>query len=443
MGSWDCYCSICGGPLRAQSVREKHDDAGRASTGVRQKSARHDGADGEDADEDEGEEQEGEDSNRPHETAAESEDEGDDGVSDSGSMNDDNEEEDDDDDDGYDPRIVQPKDLEWTGDCRVLGINGKASDLSKAFVSGLGHYSDYGWMDCRNGNDPNAEGVDMENLVCYSDISEGDDERVVFPFHWDCYKLLCRYITGSEDTESIDKDILHKTMCSLTSEFGCRLNLDYDEPNTMINHEIIDGQFWEVKNGEELYVISPLAGAPLSPRETARLQQATGLASLDSSMATKVISDPFSRFPAEILDQIVSDLGHQDLMNLLKASWCIHSAYHGNNPFWSRRIRNTMAWFFELHEVMDSPTLAEKLTSMKAVYLWAWTKTKPRFKRKGKYMGTSNRRRIWATCAQLAEIYQDILSKPATEVDDATGAEEDSPSLSLASDVTATEMEGG
>lgn len=315
--------------------------------------------------------------------------------------------------------------------------------MIRAFISGPGHYSDYGMMDCSNGNDPNAEGLDMSDLFCYSAANVGDDNEVVYPFHWDCYKLFCRYVSGSEDTECIEKDVLYSTMRSLSSEFGHRLDLDYDEPDTMTNHEIIDDQFWEVKNGEELYVISPLTTATLSPGQIAKLQQASGLASLHSNLAVKVISDPFSKVPAEILDQIVSSLSHKDLLSLFMASWYTHSAYHGNDPFWSRKIRGTMGWFFELHEVLDSPAHAENLTSMKAVYLWAWTKTKPRFKRKGKHMGTSNRRRIWATCAQLAEAYQDMLSQSAAELDDATGTQSDCPSSPLASPPTTTETEGG
>jgi hypothetical protein len=283
----------------------------------------------------------------------------------------------------------------------------------------------------------------MSDLVCYSAANRTDNWKVVYPFHWDCFELLCRYIIGSEDTERINKDVLYSTMRSLSSEFGSRLDLDYDEPDTMTNHEILDAQFWELKNGEELYVISPLTRAPLSPREIAKLQQASGLTSPHSDLAAKVTFDPFSKVPAEILDQIVSSLDHGDLMNLLKASWYIHSAYHGNDPFWSRKIRNTMGWFFELHEVLNSPALAEKLTSMKAVYLWAWTKTKPRFKRKGKYMGTSNRRRIWATCAQLAEAYQDMLSKPTTKVDDTVSTQADRPSLPTVSSPTTIRTERG
>lgn len=126
MGSWDCYCSICGGPLKAQSVRS-------TSRVVIRKSALHDGADGEGVDEDGDEEREGEDGEPPHESARESEDHGDDGVSDAGSMDGDDEEreDEDEDDDGYNPRIVQSTDLYWTGDCRFLGFNAEASGVSK------------------------------------------------------------------------------------------------------------------------------------------------------------------------------------------------------------------------------------------------------------------------------------------------------------------------
>jgi hypothetical protein len=129
MGSWDCYCSICGGPLKAQSVRKQDDDVDKAS--------QHDGADGQDVDEEDDEGQEGEDSELPRQSTGVSEDDDDDGVSDSGSADGDDEEEDDDDeeddedDDGYDPRIVQSKDVEWTGDCRILGFNAEASGVSK------------------------------------------------------------------------------------------------------------------------------------------------------------------------------------------------------------------------------------------------------------------------------------------------------------------------
>jgi hypothetical protein len=114
--------------LKAQSVR-------RTSRRVPQNFAKDDDADGEDVDEDEDENQEGEDSELPHKTAGESEDVGDDGVSDAGSADGDDEEDededDDEDDDGYDPSIVQSTDLFWTGDCRFLGFNALASGASK------------------------------------------------------------------------------------------------------------------------------------------------------------------------------------------------------------------------------------------------------------------------------------------------------------------------
>ncbi|CAH0046586.1 unnamed protein product [Clonostachys solani] len=337
------------------------------------------------------------------------------------------EEEQADDDRGYDPKVLQPADIDWTENCRVLGINAHCTRLSKAFISGQGSYDDLGGMSCGQGDDPNCDDVDVEAMPCYFDYNNSEDP--VFPFHMDCFKLLCRYLTGSDDTDLIDKDLMYGVVRSLAGS-AC-LNLNYALPGT--DAEPSPEQFWDCIPREELFVVSPLRMAPLSTTEIEKLQRGTGVASLDQVLGNKVKSDPFSRLPPEITDQIMSALDDSSLMDLFKASWALHSTHHNNHDFWMRRIRDELECFFELHEVLQSPDFSDRISSAKTVYLWANVKSKPRFGCKGKYMGVANRRRIWFACGQIAQCYRAKIAVSKGEVDESIQENAASPYTSIVS----------
>ena len=68
------------------------------------------------------------------------------------------------------------------------------------------------------------------------------------PFHERCYhEILSRVLTGSPDSDDIDKDTLYNIMAELSPEYGRRLKLDYGSP------EPPDEQFWESKRGDEVF----------------------------------------------------------------------------------------------------------------------------------------------------------------------------------------------
>uniref|UniRef100_A0A8H7MZF0 F-box domain-containing protein n=1 Tax=Bionectria ochroleuca TaxID=29856 RepID=A0A8H7MZF0_BIOOC len=399
MGSWDCYCMVCCGPMTYVRIRGHENYVKDPNAGPR--TVREE--------DDEAEEN--------HDQREEEE-----------------EEEEEEEDDGwlYDPKVIQPADIDWTENCRVLGINAYCTRLSKAFISGQGCYDDLGVMTCDQGDDPNCEDVEVEAMPCYFDYNDNEDP--VFPFHMDCFKLLSRYLTGSDDIGLINKDVMYGVVCSL-ADSTC-LNLDYAFPGT--DFRPTPEQAWYSIAGEELFVVSPLRMAPLSTTEIEKLQLGTGIASLDQALGNKVKSDPFSKLPREITDQIFSALDDTSLMDLFKASWALHSAHHNNHDFWMRRIKDEMEWFFELHEVLQSPGFLDGVSSMKAVYLWANLKSKPRLGFKGKYMGVANRRRIWFACGQIAESYRAKIAVSAGDVDESIEDNAASPYTSIVSWPTAS-----
>ncbi|VUC32685.1 unnamed protein product [Clonostachys rosea] len=395
MGSWHCYCMVCCGPMTEVFIRDNENYIKDPNAGIRTVREEDGQAEG---NHDQREEEKERTDERP----------------------------------GYDPKVLQPVDIDWTENCRVLGINARCTRLSKAFISGQGSYDDYGGMTCGQGDDPNCEGVEVEAMSCYIDYNSNGDS--VFPFHMDCFKLLCRYLAGSDDIGLIDKDVMYGVVRSLAGS-AC-LNLDYALPGT--NVEPSQDQFWDCIPGEDLFVVSPLRMAPLSTAEIEKLQHGAGLASLDQVLGNKVKSDPFSNLPPEITDQIFSALDDESLLNLFQASWMLHSTHHNNHDFWMRRLRDEMEWFFELHEVVQSPGFSDRISSMKAIYLWASLKSKPRFGCKGKYMGVANRRRIWFACGQIATCYRAKIAVSTGETDEFIQTNAASPYTSIISWPTAS-----
>lgn len=56
----------------------------------------------------------------------------------------------------YDPNIITKKDIKWLLNCRSLGFNPNAEGISKAYITGRGSYSDYGEFCVREScDDPN------------------------------------------------------------------------------------------------------------------------------------------------------------------------------------------------------------------------------------------------------------------------------------------------
>jgi hypothetical protein len=86
--------------------------------------------------------------------------------------------------------------------------------------------------------DPAFAGVDVRRLRAYR--NKKGPERVI-PFHWECYKTLALYLTGTSDTTRIKKGALYRALDRFSvarsfqrqaalSEYRC-LSLDYGDTN--------------------------------------------------------------------------------------------------------------------------------------------------------------------------------------------------------------------
>lgn len=111
MGSWDCFCAICGGPLVAPAVSRKPRSARFLDRWARKAEQRRERG-------------------LPDDASVHSDTDGSDG------------EQDDDDDDAeslgageedgeYDPEIISEEQVGWTETLYVLGLNPEASGTSK------------------------------------------------------------------------------------------------------------------------------------------------------------------------------------------------------------------------------------------------------------------------------------------------------------------------
>lgn len=114
MGSWDCYCAICGGPLGGVEVSRKPRTARFRRKWAKAKKRRERGLSD---DEDMGSEGE------PDEDA---------GVSDEGEPDDDTESLDSfDEDNAYDPEVISEQEVSWVESLYVLGFHPEAKGASK------------------------------------------------------------------------------------------------------------------------------------------------------------------------------------------------------------------------------------------------------------------------------------------------------------------------
>ncbi|KAI1139986.1 hypothetical protein F5Y05DRAFT_337784 [Hypoxylon sp. FL0543] len=120
-------------------------------------------------------------------------------------------------------------------------------------------------------------------------------------------------------------------------------------------------------------------------------------------LSSKVRNDPFTRLPHRIIFKICRLLYDENVPDLAKASWAVHSITRDNGEFWKDSLKYNLVWFSEIQELMRLGAL-RRPEKYKAIYLWAikiWTKNGM----EGPIMHVANRRRIWLICDQLSESY--------------------------------------
>lgn len=395
MGSWDVYCAFCGSALCSAHVAEKPRSARFRR---RRQREQRDAATAN---------EEGSQSDAENESGDQEESEGED------------DDDDDDDDDcsigscdeehSYDPAILDEKDLEWTKSVYILGFNPYASSIRKTFIAGPGHYWDYGSVEIDAGQpDPNQP--DDGNFTCYYSIESG--ELPVFPFHWCCYELLLRTLTGTTDADKLDRDLLYNIMHELAPDYAKALELDYGDPCPD------QDQFWCSNAGEEVLVVQP----SLNPEITSLLRSAiaedtfkkTDSADMSLNLESRISSDPFSKLPYDILYKVCASLPFGSISDLSIASWLVNVTLRSTDGLWKHLLRNSMPWFFELHDLLDDEKLMEN-RDFRKLFLWIEKMTRPRLWMDGPFMGVANRRRIWGVCEQLAERYHARLEQRNNE----------------------------
>ncbi|KAF2119682.1 hypothetical protein BDV96DRAFT_642695 [Lophiotrema nucula] len=395
MGSFDCYCAICAGPLGTDLIFGSRGQKPLAKRRQRINKRRRKLA-GEDVES--SDESEGEDPEKDMEDAdvkidieeSDGEEEFDEGQEEY----------------SYDPELVAEAETAWTNMCRCIGFNSDAPGLTKAYISGRGHYSDYGGFDVREpSNDPND--IDDGYYSCY--MSSDVDDRAVFPFHELCYELLARYITGQPKPAKINKDIMYSTLSQLyKQEWGGVLSY--------VNYGHVNGgeQFWTCVSGEEWTICDfstkEKLGNPL--RQMIEVKGFNASATT-IDLAEKVRSDPLTKLPYDILYLIFPYLDRKSTFNLMEASWQVFSSTR-NDVFWKQLIRlEFLSWFWELGPILNDGLPAD--INYKSLFFWLDKVTEGTYGMEGPLISIANRKRIWRVCGQIAEVYRMKMFKELTQ----------------------------
>lgn len=265
-------------------------------------------------------------------------------------------------------------------------------------MAGPGQYLEFSLVTIDESSDPNADGVDIGNLQCYC---SWESEEPVFPFHWCCYEILAKHLTGSFDVGKLDKDLVYSIMRDLTVDYGKVLrDTDYGDASWM--HE----EYWRVSPGYE-YLVSHPRDVPGAKETMLSLLGSSKFEKLSSEIdpGQRVRSDPFMKLPYDLICGVTSMLEDRDLLNLMSASWPVHGLLRNTRQFWQQRLKTSIPWFFELHELLEHDQTLLQAIDPKRILLWAERMIRPKRWITGPFLGVANRRRIWYVCEQLGERY--------------------------------------
>ncbi|KAG8164083.1 hypothetical protein KVR01_006001 [Diaporthe batatas] len=314
----------------------------------------------------------------------------------------------------YDQDIISVEDVKWAETLHVLALNPNAEGGTyKAFVSGPGTYDEVGGVFVDDGDDPNAEDFDFGRVLCYQ--NQDDNRDAIFPFHWCCYEMLSKCITGSFEASSfsddgvlvysIDNDLLYSIMQELLRNFGYKSfsNIDYGEARRM------QEQTWEIEPGYEFLVRHPL-DVPGANEAVLSVFSSDAFKSRSpcSDFGSRVRRDPFLRVPYDIVHRISGLVSNEDLINLARASWPIHCLLHNNDQFWRQRIgASFLPWFLEFGALLEQDETLLQSNNPQRIFQWLERSTRSDRWLTGPLMGVVNRRRIWSACEQFSQLYRE------------------------------------
>ncbi|KAL6901479.1 hypothetical protein GGI43DRAFT_403137 [Trichoderma evansii] len=388
MGSWDCYCAICGGPFSTCSVAQKPRSARffrrhgisqpqSSSSSQAEESTEDDHAD----------------------TTAET---GDDGTASEAPI----EEitaEDKEEDGSYDPDVISPRQTAWLDDLHVL-MTTEDEDTGEQVgcISGVGGYGDSAQVyNLDEGDDPN---FDPETEVVLYDGS--------LPFHWPCFEILGTVLEGKAGINGLNKLKLYRVMMQAHPMFSSRLDrLDYGNPGPP------NEQWWCYEAGKEFIVIHPT----IRFKKTTALIRDRWMKSIQvvspSDRVRRCSTDTFQKLPLELLLNICNKLTPISLFQLALASPAV-DALLGDKPFWKQYLPIQMPWSFELISLFDdeSQTLFQNV-DYKSLVRWVDQEATPRLFMRGPLMSIANRRRIWHVCEQIEGVYSGRAKFQLTEAE--------------------------
>ncbi|KAF1846217.1 uncharacterized protein K460DRAFT_386525 [Cucurbitaria berberidis CBS 394.84] len=220
-----------------------------------------------------------------------------------------------------------------------------------------------------------------------------------FPFHEACFDILAKSL-GYDDRSMVNKDVLYTIIAQNLDKYLRAPRLDYGLVQEC-------GQFWECLPGEE-YSVSDPGPKPGFEEVLPSMIPATLFDSTTSvDLAHKVRNDPLAVLPYDVLHGIIDRLSVDDTMSLMSASSHVLSSTR-EVSFWRYMLRrHILRWFWELDTMLVKSILPDTFDH-KALFLWVNSVTKPEFGSTGPLVGIANRRRIWTACQPLVPEYQQI-----------------------------------
>ncbi|KAH7228434.1 uncharacterized protein BKA55DRAFT_583647 [Fusarium redolens] len=306
----------------------------------------------------------------------------------------------------YDPDVVCDADVEWLDQVHLLGYNTSVTTRSKFYVSGLAIIGRGVDMASETQTDPSFAGVDVRTLRVYR--NKKGPERVI-PFHWQCYKTLALYLTGTSDTTRIRKGALYRALDRFSvvrrvqqqasvSEYRC-LSLDYGDVSKA------QKDYWECIPGQEYTVFSPQCQAQLKRDIVAFISSPRFEKPRQYRHEANRESNPLTTLPETVIFGVSEFLDNRSLINLFCASLETFSSLRDNGSFWKRRIITHLPFFFELHDYLKEQSQGLENRDFRKIFLWADAASKPQSGVTRLMFPVANRRRIWKVCEQIGEIY--------------------------------------
>ncbi|KAB8246412.1 hypothetical protein BDV35DRAFT_354108 [Aspergillus flavus] len=239
--------------------------------------------------------------------------------------------------------------------------------------------------------------------MCYDEGTE-DAAGPVLPFHWSCFEILTRVLTGSTEISRVNLNALYGVMSALTNHSSLHLSYGNDISRSQ-------GRYWECIPGAEYCAKNP-TDTPMVDELFQNLSTDSKFKrpSLEIELRERRPTDPFGQLPLEIAQQICMFLPGDSLKALAQASLSVQMITQ-DNSFWKRFMQWDMPWLWEFQTLQN-----QKDVNYKSLYLWLNKMTTPRYGMDDlNLMGVANRRRVWGVCEQLASRYNKTTGQAPAE----------------------------